>query len=48
MADTTLSAMSERPRELNRWYSAADRTGTGTPSSMAAVIVQRPSPESLT
>ena len=47
IADSTLSATSDRPRELNRWNSAADRTGTGTPSSIAALIVQRPSPESL-
>ena len=48
IADSTLSATSARPRELKRWNSAADSTGTGTPSSMAALIVQRPSPESLT
>ena len=48
IADSTLSATSDRPRELNRWNSAADSTGTGTPSSIAAAIVQRPSPESLT
>ena len=48
MADSTLSATSARPRELNRWYNAADSTGVGTPSSIAAAIVQRPSPESDT
>jgi ABC-type multidrug transport system ATPase subunit len=36
------------PRELKRWLRAVERTGTGTASSMAAVIVQRPSPESDT
>ena len=33
---------------LNREKSAAVRTGAGTPSSIAALIVQRPSPESDT
>src|SRR6266576_4572130 len=48
MAESNLSAKSASPRELKRWYSAADKTGTGMPSSMPAVIVQRPSPESET
>ena len=39
---------SASPREENRWYKAVVNTGTGTPSSMAALIVQRPSPESET
>ena len=41
-------ANSASPRELKRSYSAAVRTGAGTASSMAALIVQRPSPESET
>ena len=36
------------PRKLNRAKSAALNTGAGTPSSIAASIVQRPSPESET
>src|SRR5436190_21318071 len=46
MADINLSANSAPPRELKRSKSAELRTGTGTDSSMAALIVQRPSPES--
>ena len=48
MADKSLSWKSASPREVKRWYSAAVRTGTGTASSMAALIVHRPSPESET
>src|SRR4029079_5162928 len=48
IAESSLSAYSDSPREANRWYSAAESTGTGTPSSIAARIVQRPSPESDT
>ena len=36
------------PRESKRWKSAELSTGTGAPSSIAAEIVQRPSPESET
>ena len=43
-----MSAKSSSPRELKRSYSAALRTGAGTDSSIAAAIVQRPSPESDT
>ena len=35
-------------RDSNRWYSDAEITGAGTPSSTAASTVQRPSPESDT
>ena len=48
IADSSLSWKSASPRELNRSYSAVVSTGTGTASSMAALIVQRPSPESET
>lgn len=48
IADNARSAKSSRPREPNREYSAEVRTGAGTPSSIAAVDVQRPSPESDT
>ena len=48
MADSILSANSASPRELKRAYRAALSTGAGTDSSMAALIVQRPSPESET
>ena len=48
IAESSLSANSASPRELKRSYSAAVSTGAGTPSSMAALIVQRPSPESDT
>jgi hypothetical protein len=36
------------PREAKRWVSAALRTGSGTPSSVGACRLQRPSPESET
>src|SRR4030095_1469385 len=39
---------SASPRDENRSYKAVVSTGTGTPSSIAALIVQRPSPESET
>ena len=48
IADRSLSAKSASPRELKRSYSAALRTGVGIASSIAAAIVQRPSPESDT
>src|SRR6202035_516292 len=48
IADRSLSAKSASPRELKRSYKEAVRTGAGTPSSMAALMVQRPSPESET
>jgi hypothetical protein len=48
MAERSLSWKSASPRELNRSYRAVVSTGTGTPSSMAALMVQRPSPESET
>jgi len=43
-----LVANSLAPRELKRWKSDALSTGAGTPSSIAASMVQRPSPESDT
>src|SRR5262249_25427503 len=48
MAERSLSAKSASPRELKRSNSAVVSTGTGTASSIAALIVQRPSPESDT
>ena len=48
MAESSLFAKSASPREVNRSYSAELSTGTGVPSSMAAEMVQRPSPESET
>ena len=36
------------PRDSNRWISAAVMRAAGTPSSIAAMTVQRPSPESET
>ncbi len=48
MAESTWSAKSASPRELKRSYSAEVRTGAGTATSMAAMLVQRPSPESET
>ena len=48
IAESTLSAKSASPREVKRSYSAVVRTGAGTPSSIAAIEVQRPSPESET
>ena len=44
----TLLANSSQSRELNRENSALVSTGAGTPSSTAAIAVQRPSPESET
>src|SRR5260221_4483539 len=46
IADNNLSAKSASPRELNRSKSAELSTCAGTDSSMAAVMGQRPSPES--
>ena len=48
IADWTLFAYSSRSREAKREYSAAVSTGAGMPSSIAAIDVQRPSPESDT
>ena len=48
MADRSLFWKSASPRELKRSYSAVVSTGAGTASSIAALIVQRPSPESDT
>ena len=48
MADSTLFANSPSSRDENREYRAAVRTSAGTPSSIAAIAVQRPSPESET
>ena len=48
MADRSRFANSASPREVKRSYSAADSTGAGTDSSIAALIVHRPSPESET
>ena len=48
MADSTLLANSADPCEANRSNTAADSTWAGTPSSIAACSVHRPSPESLT
>src|SRR5680860_234073 len=48
MAESTLSPKSPSSREEKRSYRAAVRTGAGTPSSIAAIEVQRPSPESET
>src|SRR5207245_3332280 len=48
IADRTFWANRSSPRELKRWNSAALKTGAGALSSIAAAIVQRPSPESLT
>src|SRR5262249_40396828 len=48
IADRSRFWKSASPRELKRAYSAADSTGAGTPSSMPAWIVHRPSPESDT
>ena len=48
MAERTLSAKSSIPLELKRLKSADPITGAGTPSSIAACNVQRPSPESDT
>src|SRR5271166_2669385 len=48
IADISLSAYSAAPRDSKRPNRAALRTGAGTPSSIAACNVQRPSPESDT
>src|SRR5262245_7695524 len=48
MAESNLSWKSASPREVKRSYSAVVSTGTGTASSIAALIVHRPSPESDT
>ena len=48
MAESSLLAKVPLPRELKRSYSDAVSTGAGVPSSIAAWIVQRPSPESET
>src|SRR4051795_4481601 len=48
IADRTLLANSSSSREANRENSEAVSTGAGTPSSIAACAVQRPSPESDT
>src|SRR3984957_8105059 len=48
MADSALLAKSSRLREAKRDCSAVVRTGAGTPSSIAAMAVHRPSPESET
>ena len=48
MADKMRLANSSLPREAKRSNSAELSTGTGTPSSIAAARVHRPSPESET
>src|SRR5262249_44629724 len=48
IAESTRPAKSALPRWLKRSSRAVLSTGTGTPSSMAAATVQRPSPESET
>ncbi len=48
IADKTFSANVCSVRERNRVNSAEARTSTATASSMAALMVQRPSPESST
>jgi hypothetical protein len=48
IADKSLSAYSASPRDSKRPNNAALMTGAGTPSSIAACNVQRPSPESET
>ena len=48
MAESSLSANSDSPCELKRSNKAEDRTGAGTPVSIAAFNVQRPSPEPVT
>src|SRR6266568_2731974 len=48
IADRIRFANSASPRESKRSYRAAERTGAGTDSSIAALSVQRPSPESDT
>src|SRR6476620_1530255 len=48
IADRTLLAKSASPRDEKRDASADVNTGVGTPVSIAATAVHRPSPESLT
>ena len=48
IAERSRFAKSSAPREAKREYSAVVSTGDGTPSSIAAIDVQRPSPESET
>jgi hypothetical protein len=48
IADSALLAKSSRLREAKRDCRAVVSTGAGTPSSIAAMAVQRPSPESET
>src|SRR4249920_2834447 len=48
MADRILSAKSASRRDVKREYRAVVSTGAGAASSIAAIDVQRPSPESLT
>src|SRR6185503_398394 len=48
IAESRRFAKSSWSRELKRAKSAVASTGTGTPASTAALIVQRPSPESAT
>src|SRR5216117_842064 len=48
IADRTLAAKSSSPRDVNLWNKDAVSTGAGAVDSMAARIVQRPSPESET
>ena len=48
IAESVWSAKWSRPREPKREASAVSRTGAGTLSSIAAIAVQRPSPESDT
>src|SRR6185312_9471778 len=48
IADIALFANRSRSREAKREYRAVVSTGAGTPSSIAASAVQRPSPESDT
>src|SRR4029079_2202491 len=48
MAESTLFWNSSSPRDANRSKSDAVSTNAGTPSSLAAATVQRPSPESET
>src|SRR5262249_49154263 len=48
IAERSLSAYRSSPREPKREYNALVSTGAGTPTSIAAFAVQRPSPESET
>src|SRR5215471_17168688 len=47
-ADRIFPVNAPLSRDSNRWYSEAEITGDGTPSSTEASTVQRPSPESDT